>query len=138
MLNKTEAAQLMIDDLPCRESLGADDVDYSALITAWNKKNKKNKHGGSSASRAVRCGQWGSLFRSFFLFFFLSTNVGQKLHLSPALWHKSLHCALCRPVQAEGTVSLQCADGNAIVGSHLWIPEGRGWEVVCLQIIFNN
>lgn len=41
-------------------------------------------------------------------------------------------------MQAEGTVSLQCADGNAIVGSHLWIPEGREREGVCLQIIFNN
>lgn len=48
-----------------------------------------------------------------------------------------------RPVQAEGRVSPQRADGNAIVGSHLWIPEGsRGGkgreEVACLQIIFNN
>lgn len=69
MLNKTEAAQLMIDDLPCRESLGADDVDYSALITAWNKKKQKKqarwKHCESGcALRPV--GQLVSLFLSFF------------------------------------------------------------------------
>lgn len=93
MLNKTEAAQLMIDGLPYRESLGADDVDvagkvasswlFSALITAWNEETK-SKHGGSSASRAVSCGQLGSLFRSFFLFFFCQQT-----------WDKS--CTLAQP-----------------------------------------
>lgn len=79
MLNKTEAAQLMIDGLPCRESLGADDVDvagkvasswlFSALITAWNKKTKKKQARWKQCESGCELrpvGQLVSLFPSFF------------------------------------------------------------------------
>lgn len=83
----------MIDDLlentyPCQESLGANCVDVAANVASlWlsagslqcRQKNCRNVTEMIQSGCQTHCKQLISLF--------LSTNVGQKLYLSPALWH---------------------------------------------------
>lgn len=58
------------------------------------------------------------LHRGQLISLFLSTNAGQKLCLSPALWY---NLSIVRNVglYKQYVQSLQCTDGNSIVGSHL-------------------
>lgn len=56
---------------------------------------------------------------------FLSTNAGQKLYLSRALWH-NLPIVCNVGLHKQLVQCLQCADGNVIVGPHLWIPHRGG------------
>lgn len=85
---------LMADGLwgntsPCQESLGADYVDVAVNVASlW-------LSAGSLQRRQKAVTMWRKWYSqpvrytvgSSFLFFLSSTNVGQKLCLSPALWH---------------------------------------------------